>query len=274
MKTKRLSKTKKISPSSRELGAVVLCASLLLLSGCAGVRSFFALDSNKENAGGRITNPFGDFYANSNESRDPIILRTKKGDRSVEIELPRSAQNMTEFTIPISPAFKDTGSTGAGSRGIASLGEPTLPSTPSAADREITRQFPQSLPGGEASRRQIEQSLGLSAVEQDESRPEANGSYLASMDQLKSLYKSGRFEVALLQSDTLLREYPTDPRLYQMRGTLLDRVGQPELALQAWRQALRLSPTNEGLKRFIQRREERRGVASTPEVSPGGSSKP
>jgi tetratricopeptide (TPR) repeat protein len=241
----------------------ILVAGLSLLTGCSSVRSFFALDSAKGGSNGRIHNPFGDFNSAQGEQRDALILRTKKGDRSVEIELPRSAQQMTEFTIPVSPAFKES-STG-GSREIASV----TPTGPSAADREITRQFPQSLPGGEASRRQIEQGLGLSAVEADDSRPEATGSYLASMDQLRLLYKNGRFEVALLQTDTLLRQYPTDPRLYQMRGTLLDRVGQPELALQAWRQALRLSPQNEGLKRFIQRREERRGVASTPkEESP------
>lgn len=55
--------------------------------------------------------------------------------------------------------------------------------------------------------------------------------------------------------------YQTDPRLHQMRGTLLDRMGRTELAIKAWQQALRFDQGNQTLRRFVDRREQKRSMA-------------
>jgi tetratricopeptide (TPR) repeat protein len=131
--------------------------------------------------------------------------------------------------------------------------------TPSLSDREITHSFNQAeLATPEAARqREIENGLGL--VPADDPTPARDTSYLAQIDYVKTLYRSARYEAALLETDSLIQSYPTDPRLHEMRGTLLERLGHMDLAVRSWTQALRLDPANESLRRFVQ---SKRGLAS------------
>ena len=229
--------------------------------GLAGCASMLALNNDTRYAK-PINNPFGDFYANGrDESPDPIILRTKKGDRSVEVELSRHQQEMTDFVIPISPAFKDTDS----NRGPASMSSGGVDETykdqePSLSDREIMATMPQGPAEDESTRREIEAGLGL--IPAEDSVPTRDRSYLASLDRIKQLYRSGRYEAALIDADAMIKLFQTDPKLYQMRGTLLDRLGKKDLAMKAWNQALRFDPNNLALRRFIDRRQQSRGLAS------------
>src|SRR4051812_9168131 len=86
---------------------------LILLSsgGCASMKKFFAVSDSQESASGPIFNPFGEQYSaaggGDRGQGQNMILRTKKGDRSIEVELPRVDQGMTDFVIPVNPAFKD-----------------------------------------------------------------------------------------------------------------------------------------------------------------------
>jgi len=128
------------------------------------------------------------------------------------------------------------------------------------ADHEITHSFPQGSPTDEGERRSIEEGLGVMASE--DSVPAADQSYLGALDHVKLLYRQGRYEAGLLELDGLIRQYPTSPKLHLMRGTLLDRVGQSELALKSWNQALRLDPKNASLRKFIERKDQRRSLAS------------
>ncbi len=251
--------------SFRVIAAAILCIAVAagLGSGCATAKKIFAVQTS---ASGQapINNPFID-YAQSNGDKENIILRTKKGDRSVEVELPGNNAAMTDFVIPVSPAFRD--STG-GARGLASAGGSYDPEgdqsfkekKPSITDREITAQFPSTVPGQEGEQREVEVGLGLN--ETDDVAPAADRSYLAALDHVKQLYKFGRYEAALLELDEMLRAFPTDTKLYQMRGTLLDRVGRTDMAMKSWNQALRLEPTNQALRRFIERKQKARDLAS------------
>jgi tetratricopeptide (TPR) repeat protein len=247
---------------AKTLTSLTLTVTMSLSTGCASMRSFLAV-GNSNQASGPIHNPFGEVYPGKGDTSQNLILRTKKGDRSVEIELPRSSQEMTDFTIPVSPAFRDqaNGQDRAPASSEGSAEDTYKPKPPTLADREITRGFPQGAAQDEVRRREIEQGLGLMASEQD-STPEANSSYLGALDHLKQLYRASRYEAALGETDGLIRQYPTDPKLYQMRGTLLDRVGQTELALKSWNQALRFDPKNTSLKKFVERREQKRSIAS------------
>jgi len=71
---------------------------------------------------------------------------------------------------------------------------------------------------------------------------------------VKQLYRVARYEAALLEVDELLVVYPTDSKIHEMRGTLLDRLGRTDLAIRSWNQAIRLNPGNESLRRFVERR--------------------
>jgi len=248
----------------------VAAAALLALStsGCSTLRSALALDKD-QGAPGPIHNPFGSYYSGApNEQAPPMVLRTKKGDRSVEVEIPRGGQEISDFVIPVSPAFRD----GRGGRSLASVDGAGAPAEadmdesyrerrPTIADREITSNMPHGSFEDESKRHEIEQGLGL--VTADNETPEHDGSYLASIDHIKQLYRMSRYEAALIETDEMIRTYQTDPRLYEMRGTLLDRVGRTELALKSWNQALRFEPGNAALRKFVDRRQkaQNRGVA-------------
>ncbi len=235
---------------------------------CSTFRSVFALDSGKKQPSTPIENPFGEYYAGPQaDTHQNIIFRTKKGDRSVELELPNNRQDMSDLVIPVNPAFKD-GRSPAFSSSI-SPSTATMPDmstdglidesfksrAPSFSDRELTQALPNNLQEDEGKRREVEQSMGL--VPSDTGVPVRENSYLAAIDHIKQLYKYGRIEAALLELDELLRLYQTDPKLYTMRGTLLDRIGKGELALKSWNQALRFDPGNRSLKNFIERRQAR-----------------
>ena len=241
--------------------AAGLVLATLCGSGCASMKKVFAVETS---ASGQspINNPFND-YAQGSSDKENIILRTKKGDRSIEIEIPGNNAAMTDFVIPVNPAFKDTDPR----RGLASGGSSDPESDqsyrdkkPSITDREITAQFPSTVPGQEGELREVETGLGLN--ETDDVAPAADRSYLAALDHVKQLYKGGRYESGLLELDEMLRAYPTDTKLYQMRGTLLDRVGRSDMALKSWSQALRLDPANQALRRFIERKQKARDLAS------------
>jgi tetratricopeptide (TPR) repeat protein len=212
-----------------------------------------------------IANPFAE-YSTSKDASQTMILRTKKGDRSVELEIPGDPQHLSDFVLPVSPAFKNMDRNPAAASGDANTSiesdESYKTKTPSFSDREITRSFPQGLAEDENKRREIEQSLNLTQSE-DDTLSESTPSYLASVDHIKQLYRAQRYEAGLLTIDELIRVYPTDPKLHEMRGTLLDRLGRRELALRSWNQALRFNPSNLSLKKFIERKQLR-SVAGGP----------
>lgn len=240
---------------------------LTMATGCGTMRSVMGTDMERDRAK-PISNPFAFYNPETQKSSgDTMVLRSKHGDGAVEVEIPNSGQNVSDFVIPITSETKNK------YRAPASLAEEApaaqadmtqddsyVTREPSLSDREITRTFPQNRVEDEAHRREIEQDLGL--VRAEDMTPEKQKSYLAALDHVKRLYRKGRYEAALLEVDGLVREYPTNPKLYEMRGTLLDRVGQPELALKAWKQALRFDAKNESLRRFVERKEQKRSLAS------------
>ena len=267
---------------STQIKVLQTLAALLLVSlagSCASMKSCFGANTN-EDLRKPIHNPFGDYYTSPRSDPNQMItLRTKKGDRSIEVELPGRAAEMSDFEIPVAPAFREPG--GAKTRNIASISGGEGVSTDngdsaqqgaaltddrymekaiSPADREILNSLPTARPQDEAKRRDIEQGLGLMPSD-DQEPPAGAKSYLAALDHIKQLYRSGRYEAGLLETDDTIRLYPTDPKLHSMRGTLLDRLGKEDLALKSWNQAVRFDPSNQNLRRFVERKQQKRSVA-------------
>ncbi|MCM2276852.1 MAG: hypothetical protein NDJ89_02100 [Oligoflexia bacterium] len=245
----------------RTTATALLILLAALTGGCGTVRKVLAVNAQPtENK--PISNPFIGYEPGQGASAaDAMIFRARRGDSTVEVQVPQS-QTTSDFVIPV--ASKQLAEQPSlGDRSPASAAAELAPATdrePSLSDREIVRTFPQGMAEDEGRRREIEQELGL--IRSDELTPEKQKSYLAAIDQIKQFYRSGRYEAALLDVDGLIREYPTNPKLHEMRGTLLDRLGQLELALKSWKQALRFEPKNESLRRFIERKEQKRSLAS------------
>ena len=256
------------SKKTMKMAGALALASLSFVA-CSSVQKMFAADPSKEDSK-PISNPFG--YYDGNLNSDPsesMIFRNKNGNKSVEVEIPHANQGVTDFVLP-APDSQDA------SRSPASLSDDGASSsyatqTPTVSDRELTRQFSKVPFEEEQQRHDIEKGLGLVAA--DEVTPERQRSYLASMDHIKQLYRSGRYEAGLIEVDSMIRDFPTDPKLHEMRGTLLDRLGRRDLALKSWGQALRFDPSNQTLRQFIERRGGRVPAAedvkpeTTPEVT-------
>ena len=115
------------------------------------------------------------------------------------------------------------------------------------------RSFPRGKPEDEWKRQEIEKNLGLAQGEVPV--PESEGSYLAALDHVKQLYSLGRYEAALLEIDPMIKQYPTNPKLYEMRGTILNQLGYADLAIKSWNQALEFNPANESLRKHIERKK-------------------
>ncbi len=239
--------------------------------GCSSVKTGLAIrNAEEDQKRSPIHNPFGALYAQTvpeGSGNGNVILRTRQntpqGNRSVEIEIPSQTAGLTDLAIPVSSALASSPQRGPASAwgqnssdSLAALESSKAYQglAPTLADREITRNFPQSTSANLAQQTEIEMGLGL--VPAQDSIPEASESYLGALDQIKVLYRTGRFEAALIETDRLVKQYPTSPQIHQMRGTLLERVGQNELALKSWKQALELEPSNESLRKFIDRKEK------------------
>jgi hypothetical protein len=190
-----------------------------------------------------IENPFGDLYSMADPTKG-LIVRTKRGENSVEVEMPGNPADRTDLIMPLNPSY-------TGQNTMAPL--PDYAQTrPSMTDREIASLFPKGSVEDQAKRSDVEKQLGL--MESGEAVPHQDTSYLARIDYVKRLYKEGRYEAGLLEIDQLLRSYPTDPKLYAMRGTLLDRLNYTELAVKNWNESLSLDPTNYSLKKLVEMR--------------------
>jgi tetratricopeptide (TPR) repeat protein len=217
--------------------------SLIAMGSVAGSSPVLSDDEFKP-----IANPFVDQTGVTTERGQAILLRGKNQDgQAVEVEIPQGENAIGSLTLPMQDTIP----------GSAASGRKELPVTyqgqrPTQTDREIASRFPKAGPEEDSRRSRIEQDLGLQTA--DNPLPNQDSSYLASIDLLKQLYRGGRYEAALIESDKMIRLYPTDPKLQEMRGTLLDRLGYYDLALESWNEALRLNPRNLSLKKWVDRK--------------------
>ena len=72
----------------------------------------------------------------------------------------------------------------------------------------------------------------------------ARRSYFLGIEDVKKLYRSGRYEVAIVYLKELERDYPNDPKLLSMMGTLYLKLGQEDLARTYWERVLQVDPTD------------------------------
>ncbi|MFN7685060.1 MAG: hypothetical protein ACK5QT_06575 [Oligoflexia bacterium] len=241
MKLKWVKKTKWVIRAGR--GA--LLALLGILSACSSLKGLLAVEEEGERSK-LIANPFGSLYPQPTyDASAPVVVRSKKGDRALEVEIPAADSAVSEWVVPISPQARAT----------PEVRTDYANRKPSAADREIQREMPQPDAQEVAMRQDLETEMGLQAV--DEDLAQGDRSYLGALDRIKSLFRERRFEAALLETEELLKEHPADPKLHAMRGTLLDRLGYLDLARQSWSQSLKLDPSNESLRRFLDRKADR-----------------
>jgi tetratricopeptide (TPR) repeat protein len=87
----------------------------------------------------------------------------------------------------------------------------------------------------------------------DDKPPAAKASYLLTLARVKELYRSRQYELALVELAELDRQYPEDEHILSMKGSLYDRLGNKNLAREAWQQTLRINPYNLAVLEALQR---------------------
>jgi tetratricopeptide (TPR) repeat protein len=87
----------------------------------------------------------------------------------------------------------------------------------------------------------------------DEKPPAAKASYLLTLARVKDLYKSRQYELAMVELVELDRQYPDDEHILSMKGSLYERLGNKNLAREAWQQTLRINPYNLAVLEALQR---------------------
>lgn len=84
--------------------------------------------------------------------------------------------------------------------------------------------------------------------------PEAGKpSYLLTLSRVKDLYRTRNYELALVELVELEKQYPNDERILSMKGSLYERLGNKNLARDAWQQVLTLNPFNLAVVEALQR---------------------
>ena len=87
----------------------------------------------------------------------------------------------------------------------------------------------------------------------DDKPPAAKASYLMTLARVKELYRTRQYELALVELAELDRQYPEDEHILSMKGSLYDRLGNKNLAREAWQQTLRINPYNLAVLEALQR---------------------
>lgn len=242
---------RKNAKTRMKAGAVAALASALALPACSTMETVFATGKKKDNA--PIANPFLGYDGQALDGgagAQGTVFRTRRGDQSFEVTFPEQGGKLDEVSMPTRALAADD---------VVPADDPYRNRKPAMADREIAETFPKAAGETDADRGDIERTLGM--MPSSDETPRGDRSYLAGIDRVKRLYREARFEAALLEVEDLLVDFPTSPKLYEMRGTLLDRMGKRDLAMRSWEQALRLEPKNVALKRYIERKRVTRGLA-------------
>jgi hypothetical protein len=74
--------------------------------------------------------------------------------------------------------------------------------------------------------------------------PGKSKSYLSTLAKVGEMYSSHRYELALIEVVDLEQQYPKDPRILAMKGSLYQKLGKTVLAREAWKKALEIDPSD------------------------------
>ena len=203
----------------------------------------------------------GSPYTASGESgRSRYVVRMTDGQRDWEIQLPEIA-TAYEVKVPLSgkpasPLSIDMATATAADREImaenqaaASAPRPTRPArtTRSTRGRRTDRRAASAANGRSRARPTRSPDGGGDAARR------RKASYLLTLARVKDLYRTRHYELGLVELVDLEKQYPDDEHILSMKGSLYERLGNKNLAREAWQEALRLNPFNLAVLEALQR---------------------
>ncbi|HMF41877.1 MAG TPA: hypothetical protein VKQ32_14485 [Polyangia bacterium] len=201
----------------------------------------------------------GSTYTAGGESpRSRYVVRMTDGHNDWEFQLPETA-TAYQVQVPLtnkSPGTRmavDMATLTAADREIlqereaAARAEGGEPEPPAADGEGLKRAAARDDAEGKPAPRRPARKPG------DDKPPAGKASYLLTLARVKDLYKSRQYELALVELTELDRQYPEDEHILSMKGSLYERLGNKNLAREAWQQTLRINPYNLAVLEALQR---------------------
>jgi tetratricopeptide (TPR) repeat protein len=157
------------------------------------------------------------------------VVRMTDGHREWEVEFPDAAYG-SEVRVPLRAGGYQMKYSG-GDSGLT------------GADREIEESDREQR---EKNREKIDPMYSLVDESPKKQAPkrEKKESYLVGVAQIRQLYDSRNYEIALVQLVELEKDYPNDEKLLAMKGSIYRKLGKSKLARAAWEKVLALNPDN------------------------------
>jgi tetratricopeptide (TPR) repeat protein len=205
----------------------------LALSFFAGCRT---QDPYQSLATATITYPFAESATplGTEDPEDKFIIRTMAGNTEYVVEIPKAGADY-DIEVP-----------------IAEMKGSELPSktkNPYKTDKELVNDMPKVNAQTEAELALLNKAFGVG----EKDGPKQSPSYIMGIAKINGYYKERNYEYALIEINNLLTYYPTSEKLYKMKGTVLVKLGNLELAEKSWLRASELDPTDAVVRKGIDR---------------------
>lgn len=165
--------------------------------------------------------------------RSRYVVRMTDGERDWEVEFPEVA-NGYEIRIPLQGEPK----------ALTKIEGPPVTAADRAILEDMVRQNPDPT-AADGTKTAVAKGDPDLAGEPGVKRPGPRVSYLSVMSEVRELYRTRNFEVALMKIVDLESDYPGNDKLLAMKGSLYRQLGRAELAREAWEQALKINPQNQ-----------------------------
>lgn len=219
------------------LGSGVMC---LLISACSTSEKEF-----DPIAHGSIDYPFVSqtHPLGLNGPEEKFVIRSAVGNREYTIEIPGAARDY-DVHVPLAEIDKSS-STAANQEDEVS--------NPVATDAEIVSALPQLKNSRPNETSVMDGAFGVSDAEGSQQAP----SYTLGISKINKYYKARKYEYALIEINNLLVFYPNSAKLLKMKGTILVKMRNFELAELAWIKAIEINPRDKALRSAVARLQKR-----------------
>jgi tetratricopeptide (TPR) repeat protein len=200
-------------------------------------------------ADGTISYPFvGETKRLGNSgAKSPFVIRSAIGASEYSVEIPENGGRY-DIAIPLA----EISGKGTSAAGLPSSRD-AKSTNPATTDKELVAALPDIAKTKPEDTAMLDSAFGVGAPE----GPVQSPSYTMGIAKVNQLYREKNFELALIELNNILAFYPNSPKLLKMKGTLLIKTGNRELAMRAWQRAFDLAPGDMPLKRSIDRLNDR-----------------
>jgi hypothetical protein len=204
------------------------------------------------------------YTAGGEPLRSRYVVRMTDGQRDWEIQLPEIA---TAYEVKVPLSGKPSPRLAVDSATMTAADREILQDREAAARAESGEPEPARGPDAEGLRPAGGRQRGAGRDDSDakpadkrptrkpgdDKPPSAKASYLLTLARVKELYRTRQYELALVEIGELDRQYPDDEHILSMKGSLYERLGNKNLAREAWQQTLRINPYNLAVLEALQR---------------------